>query len=906
MSRKQHVDKSQWKTASVYAYHLGYGPFKPKGPIVDALVCISAQPKSLEAGDLQAWWQQDASKDTVIVIDVSELLQEASSASKQDKKKRKTTNHNYEIAERAILRALERFLVQDCTMIVQGDLSALVLQLVLGPLQEQVKLRQAVASVILLHPNLPPSFVNRHLCGNIVCDLPLNIHFETELARDKRLAMIQHTFSQVQATVSSDARLVSVLSPQAVASQEYNSDWMYEKTGKILFLAQLTCEMNRYTKQYETSSTDVTWQLVPSTHPKDIDDSPIDWSTCPVEIGGLVLRGNRCVLVRSLQNQWQGMRLPSVEPRPDESFPAAAIRSIVEHCQVEAEEVRVLPHLPSLHLYDVTRRVLVQVLCLYATEPPPPGPLEDADMEDDETPYDWYTLANAQRLISDDSYQHFWISVAASLRQAAAVGLVPDQWGGIFGQEYFATTKPMEVASTTSHEAPSTATTASNTTVEEVVTTSPKKDQKLPVIILSGFLGAGKTTLMTHILANVQGLKVAILVNDMGDINIDAALLSQRDVTIHERKEHMVELTNGCICCTLREDLLVEIRKIADQQCFDHLLIESSGISEPLPVAETFTFEDELGRKLEDVATIDAMVTVVDGSTFLSELQNLDTLRERNWHADAEDQRTIAHLLCDQIEFCNVIVLNKVDMLDDVGLRKVKGVLREMNATALILEATFSQVPVDQVLGSGLFSMSQAEQHEGWLQEARIGEHTPETEEYGISSFTYRAHVPFHPTRLIEVLDTWLEGTSGDSVILRAKGFLWVVHSHELQGDFSLAGHQYSILPGNPWWAAIDKCDWPEGLEAAIAPLWREPHGDRQQELVIIGQSLDKEAIWATLDNVLCTEEEMATERSQCPPEDDPLFDLWKSAAEMRAIKQQGSNDSHHHDHQHGHSHNHH
>ncbi len=341
------------------------------------------------------------------------------------------------------------------------------------------------------------------------------------------------------------------------------------------------------------------------------------------------------------------------------------------------------------------------------------------------------------------------------------------------------------------------------------------------------------------------------------------------------------------ICCTLREDLLAEVAKIASHGQFDYLIIESTGVSEPMPVAETFTFEDSRGLKLGDVAQLDCLVTVVDCSRFFRELDSIESLRDRDWHADPEDKRTISHLLCDQVEFANVIVLNKCDLVNEEEKNQVTRLIRHMNPVAEVIESTFSKVPLDRVLGTGLFSMSTAEQHPSWLKEARVGEHTPETIEYGISSFTYRARRPFMPYKFHEVVEAMLrkEAPFDEITILRAKGFVWLANFPGLQGDFSLAGNHYNLIPGNPWWAEIDKADWPEGLEEALGPLWSEPFGDRQQEIVIIGQGLDREKIASVLDCCLLDGEDMMKGQDVwyqiCnEAEYDPFYQDWYDSIE--------------------------
>jgi G3E family GTPase len=329
-------------------------------------------------------------------------------------------------------------------------------------------------------------------------------------------------------------------------------------------------------------------------------------------------------------------------------------------------------------------------------------------------------------------------------------------------------------------------------------------------------------------------------------------------------------MSNGCICCTLREDLLVEVARLAKEGRFDHVLIESSGISEPMPVAETFTFADEAGETLGDVALLDTMVTVIDASTFLEECDTVDDLSQRGIGLGDEDERAIVDLLVDQVEFCDVAVVNKSDLADEQTLERIEAVVHALNPSARIVRARNAEVPLDQILDTGLFDPDRAEQAAGWLQVAR-GEEQPEMEEYGISSFAFRARVPFHPQRLWERLNASWDG------VLRAKGFFWLATRHDIAGEWSQAGKVLTVGAAGDWLAAFgpeELAASPELVEIA-ADLWQEPWGDRRQELVFIGTGLDREAIEADLSTCLLTEAELAVGPSGWTLLDDP-FGEWQ------------------------------
>ena len=397
---------------------------------------------------------------------------------------------------------------------------------------------------------------------------------------------------------------------------------------------------------------------------------------------------------------------------------------------------------------------------------------------------------------------------------------------------------------------------------------------RLPVTVLSGFLGAGKTTVLSHILNNREGKRVAVIVNDMSEINIDASTV-QNEVSLSHQEEKLIEMSNGCICCTLREDLLVAVNKLAKEGRFDYLVIESTGISEPLPVAETFTFADEDGVSLSDVAKLDTLVTVVDAFNFMKDYDEAKNLQDTDESLGEEDERSVADLLVDQVEFADVILVSKTDLVDPSELERLKAIIRSLNTTARIIPIEKGNVDIDDVLNTGLFDFDKAQQAPGWLKEMR-GEHVPETEEYGIGSFSYAARRPFHPQKFYE----FLNDTQRFGKLIRSKGYFWLATRPEFAGSWSQAGGIARYGFAGMFWKAVPKENWPteEDYIESIKKTWVEPFGDMRQELVFIGQGVDQEAMTNALDDCLLSEDELLKGKAFWKTLKDP-FPAWEQGA---------------------------
>ena len=399
--------------------------------------------------------------------------------------------------------------------------------------------------------------------------------------------------------------------------------------------------------------------------------------------------------------------------------------------------------------------------------------------------------------------------------------------------------------------------------------------KRLPVAVLSGFLGAGKSTLLNYILRNRDNLRVAVIVNDMSEINIDGGEV-QRDVTLNRAEEKLVEMSNGCICCTLREDLLEEVSALARDGRFDYLLIESTGISEPLPVAETFTFRDEAGQSLADIARLDTMVTVVDGLNFLQDYQAAESLDSRGETLGESDERSITDLLIEQIEFADVILISKIDLISSADRQELIAILQRLNAQAEVIPMVMGEVPLHKILDTGRFDFERAAQAPGWLQEIR-GEHVPETEEYGIASSAYRARRPFHPERFFNFIERpWTNGK-----LLRSKGFFWLASKYQEAGSWSQAGGLMRYGFAGRWWRFVPHDQWPQDAQtkAEILQKWLPDTADCRQELVFIGQHIDFSLLTDELDACLLTDAEMALGEAGWKLLNDPFGEWYEEVA---------------------------
>ncbi|CAE7179632.1 unnamed protein product [Symbiodinium pilosum] len=900
MSRKARVDsdeKSSWDRPRYYVFNAGYGPVKPHH-------VVGARPENgevvvvlhLPEGSLVQPQQEDhaicklmlpymqklfmtngqASAPRVVVI--LDLSPACSSMSEGICKVLDDEGAGEKLGKglaTKMARAVERLCLHGATLVAAEG----AVQLALKMLSSSRILPGAIKKLVMLHPRLPASCINYTLTPKSKYSEDLQVIFDSENSQQRRLAVLEGAFRSVTSQVCTTASSAMSLALQISEDTELG----HSESGESLWISEMTIELDRRSKQPRAELTDITAD-VQAPEP-DSADEPADAESVGTgtEVAALVLRGCRCLLVRSLAGEWKGMRIPSVEANENEDLVKTAQRCIEELCDVEGSEIEQLQEIPPIPLFKGHR--CVNVICFRAVNPPA-GALEDADVSDDEDLYDWYTWPRALRALQGrESEVRALHAAAIVLGNASVAGIVGPEFGGVFGQEWTGT---MSFLPKDGQDKAGTLPTI--TAAPEEVKAPALPEKKLPVSVLSGFLGAGKSTLLHHLLGNRDGMKIACIVNDMASVNVDAMQLE--GAKLLHKDETMIQLSNGCICCTLREDLLTGIRSLAGEN-FDYALVESSGISEPLPVAETFTFEDDDGVSLGQVAHLQNMITVVDSESFLREMSSTEALRDRNWQEDESDTRGIASLLFDQVEFADIIVLNKVDLVSAEQRVKIRTLIAKINEKAEIMETCFSKLPPASIFKVARFNIVQAETNPKWLAEARHAEHVPESVEYGIHSFIFRARRPFHPQRLHCLMKAACERSGPLQALVRLKGIAWLACYHNVQMSAALAGCNFVMSLGAPWWAAMPRAEWPAGLEEDIKPLWDEAFGDRQQELVCIGLHMDEQAVKAAMQECLLTDAEL-----DLGPE---TWSVWSDPWNCVDVEQGCHSHSHSHD-DHGHN----